>query len=464
MALRTRQSWHATGAPSPRRRTVTRCCSRAAGAVLWTRMPAVLVASTLSALTIVLAATSLAAVAPTIYFYTNIPGFISSQTPPAASPSFIPLTEDGASILEDLRWTGWGSSVARASGVGDASTCNPSCGTGRRIKTPVRITLSDPGRFQGYEVYRCFQLTFLTSRPSGEFACLGRLDGGYGYVYAKKAPTSTSRTATAEAAGTRLACAADGYPVGSTNPGGLRCSVTRFRPSPLDPNYAVVWLMLVNAPGRSASDTAGVLVDLATGSVVIRPIHLFGVCRFGYVPPPHVPRAVLASLGLPTACPTTPPPATAGAGTERSEALAVNALLAQSTNDRNQVRSAISALTSCTEVATGAAALQSVATSRRSLLDRLHDLGLGQLPNGPRLQSVLAAALSESVQADQDFAAWARGLVSDGCRPASATNNPDYQAAAGPDNAAESDKAVFARLWAPVARQFDLPAQSDNSF
>ena len=292
-----------------------------------------------------------------------------------------------------------------------------------------------------------------------------RWTGAVWEVSSSPTSTSTPRTPTAEAIAGRLACAAGDIPVGTTDADGFHCAVIFFRRSAVDADYAVVDLRLEDVEGRPESNGSGALVDLATGSVVVGPSGDLGVCQFGYVPPPQVPPAVLASLGLPTSCPTTaPPPATAGAGTERSEALAVNALLAQSTNDRNQVRSAISALTSCTEVATGAAALQSVATSRRSLLDRLHDLGLGQLPNGPRLQSVLAAALSESVQADQDFAAWARGLVSDGCRPASATNNPDYQAAAGPDNAAESDKAVFARLWAPVARQFDLPAQSDNSF
>ena len=171
----------------------------------------------------------------------------------------------------------------------------------------------------------------------------------------------------------------------------------------------------------------------------------------------------LNSTPTPTPTPT-PPTTTAPTSAERSEALAVNGVLAQSTNDRNQVRSAITALTSCTDVATEAAALQSVATSRQSLLVRVDNLDLGQLPNSARLQSVLATALSESVQADHDFASWSRDLESDGCSPASATNDPNYQAAAEPDNAAESAKAVFAALWDPVARSFNLPLQTDNSF
>jgi hypothetical protein len=273
-------------------------------------------------------------------------------------------------------------------------------------------------------------------------------------------PTSTPGAPTAEATAARLVCPAKVTPVGPANPEGLHCAAISFRRSPLDPDYAVVWTAGVSAQGQIETDSDGALVDLATGSVVVRPDHLFGDCQFGYVPPPQVPPAVLASLGLPTSCAK----ATAPASAERSEALAVNALLAQSSNDRNQVRSAISALTSCSYVATETTILESVASSRQSLLERLDSLGLDQLPNGARLQSVLERALSESVQADEDFAAWARDLLGNGCSPASATNDPNYQAATAPDNAAESAKAVFAGLWDPVARQFGLPAQSDNSF
>ena len=467
MALRTRNLWPITRALSVRRRRATGCSSGVAVAPLSVRLAVLVVASSLSMLSLAPAATSLAAVAPTIYFYPNIPAFISARTPPAARPSLIPLTEDGASVLEDLHWTGWGSSVARATGVSSSSTCNPSCGTGRRVKSPVEITVSDPGRFQGYEVYRCFQLTFPAFPRSDEYACIGRLAGGYGYVYAKKVvtPTSSPRTPTPETTAARLACVADGYPVGSTNLEGLHCAVTSFRQSPVDPDYAVVWLSLANAQGRAESDSAGALVNLATGTVVIRPNHLFGVCRFGYVPPPQVPPAVLANFGLPIACAaTTPPATTTPPSLERSEALAVNALLAESTNDRNEVRSAISALTSCANLAGEAVVLQSVASSRQSLLGRLENLDLAQLPNGAQLQSVLGDALSYSVQADEDFASWAQDLLSDGCSTATATNDPDYQAATQPDNSAEAAKAVFAGLWDPVARQFGLPAQTDNSF
>ena len=291
MALSTRHFWCTTRVPSlaPRRASGSSGRRPVAGALF--RVIAVVSGSSALLLSILPADAGLAAVAPTIYFYSNIAGFINGQSPPSANPSFIPLTEDGAGILEDLHWTGWGSSAARATGVSSASTCNPSCGTGKRINTPVRITLSNPGRFLGYEVYRCFQLTNLSFPRSDEYACIGRLGNEYGYVYAKKVPTPTSnpRTPSAETIAASLACAAGGIPVGSTDSAGFHCAVTSFRRSHVDPDYAVVGIMPENAQGHAESNGSSALVDFATETVVVGPSGNLGVCQFGYVPPPQNP-------------------------------------------------------------------------------------------------------------------------------------------------------------------------------
>ena len=159
-----------------------RCCAGVTVARLSSGLIALLVALSLSVLANVAADASPAVVAPTIYFYTNIPAAINAQNPPAARPSLIPITEDGSSVLEGLDWTGWGSSVARAVGVSSTSTCKPSCGTGHRINTPVQVTLSNPGQFLGHEVYRCFQLTFPSFPRSDDHECIGRLGSEYVYV------------------------------------------------------------------------------------------------------------------------------------------------------------------------------------------------------------------------------------------------------------------------------------------
>jgi hypothetical protein len=74
-------------------------------------------------------------------------------------PSTIFLFADGSWVLQNLRWTGWGSEVAHADGISSASNGNPSQAQGQRLKTPAQITLSHPGLFFGRTVYRCYQLT-----------------------------------------------------------------------------------------------------------------------------------------------------------------------------------------------------------------------------------------------------------------------------------------------------------------
>ena len=159
---------------------------------------------------------------------------------------------------------------------------------------------------------------------------------------------------------------------------------------------------------------------------------------------------------------TSAPPAPAQ--TERAEALAVNAVLVESGSDRNRLRAAVAALGSCTDVPSQAQVMNALAASRRQLLTRTEGLDFHSLPGGAALKAVLVRALTSSVQADQDLAAWANDLARTGCSPGNTTNDPNYQSATAPDNAAESEKGEFAQMWDPIAKQFSLPAQTDNSF
>ncbi len=94
-----------------------------------------------------------------IAFYGDIGNVISRQNPLLVSPSTLLLAEDGSVALVDLRWSGWGTSGARATGVWSASNCTPSCATGKRTTSPAQLTLSSPGLVVGHRVYRCFKLT-----------------------------------------------------------------------------------------------------------------------------------------------------------------------------------------------------------------------------------------------------------------------------------------------------------------
>lgn len=185
MTWRARKLWGGSRVPVSGRRRATRRCAGLTVAVQSLGLIATIVALSLSVLADATAGASPATVAPTIYFYSNIPATITAQNPPAVHPSLVPITEDGSSVLEDLHWTGWGSSVARAVGVNSSSTCQPNCATGHRINSAVRITVSNPGQLLGYEVYRCFQLAFPSSPRSDEQECIGRLGSRYAYVNSK---------------------------------------------------------------------------------------------------------------------------------------------------------------------------------------------------------------------------------------------------------------------------------------
>jgi hypothetical protein len=127
------------------------------------------------------------AIAQPIYFWGSVAAPLKSPGQPSATPevirpSLILLTEDGSSDLDDLHWTGWGSSVAHATGISSASNGIPNMAQGKRIKKPARVTLSNPGLFQGHEVYRCFTLTVPPAATS-EGLCL--TDQGGSWVLAE---------------------------------------------------------------------------------------------------------------------------------------------------------------------------------------------------------------------------------------------------------------------------------------
>jgi alpha-tubulin suppressor-like RCC1 family protein len=115
-----------------------------------------------------------------IAFYPGIPVTIMKGTRPVVRPPGVLLFADGQWALEDLRWTGWGSSAARANGVSTSSNDIPSAGGGRRTKTPARLVVSHPGRINGHRVYRCYRMT-VPPPASSIHGCLKRL--GSAWIY-----------------------------------------------------------------------------------------------------------------------------------------------------------------------------------------------------------------------------------------------------------------------------------------
>lgn len=118
-----------------------------------------------------------------IGFYGDIGNMIGSRNPLLVRPSQLLLVEDGSVALVHLRWSGWGTKVARAGGMWSASDCTPSCASGKLTTSPARLTLSSPGMVDGRLVYRCFRIDPPhPSRDIEDHACLRPQGSSYGYV------------------------------------------------------------------------------------------------------------------------------------------------------------------------------------------------------------------------------------------------------------------------------------------
>lgn len=151
-----------------------------------------------AAVTMVVSVAAQAATPQPIYFWGSVTAPISTPGQPSYNaevvrPSGIGLSEDGSWFVGHLHWTGWGSSVAHAQGISSQSDGIPNVAEGKRIKSPALVTLSNPGPFQGHEVYRCFTLTLPASPTLDEHLCLQE-HGGVWVLGAAGAATTTRAT------------------------------------------------------------------------------------------------------------------------------------------------------------------------------------------------------------------------------------------------------------------------------
>ncbi len=98
--------------------------------------------------------------------------------------------------------------------------------------------------------------------------------------------------------------------------------------------------------------------------------------------------------------------------------------------------------------------LDSAAAARQRLLSQLTSLPGRSALSGQMLQALTGAWLA-SATADRDFAQWAQDELSHGCTQNDQAD-PNFQAAAGPDAQATTDKKAFVNLWNPVAAKYGL--------
>ncbi|HEY7482952.1 MAG TPA: hypothetical protein VH912_00695 [Streptosporangiaceae bacterium] len=146
----------------------------------------------------------------------------------------------------------------------------------------------------------------------------------------------------------------------------------------------------------------------------------------------------------------------------RQEAIVMNKILNASAASRSGLARALAAGKTCRGLPTAIAGFQQVATQRRSQMAHARAAKVGHLANGTRLRQSLTRSIQYSLAADQLLLTWARGKQGCHGRPKPDAN---YRRAGGPLSAqASAAKAQFATLWAPVARQYHLPARTANGF
>ena len=187
-------------------------------------------------------------------------------------------------------------------------------------------------------------------------------------------------------------------------------------------------------------------------------------------------RQVLAGLGVAGAIAVVavlasshtgaPSSTSAGAGSpipvsEQAAAQNLSGLLAQSASDRRSVQDAVADVNSCgPNLSQDPQVFQQAENSRETLLSKLENLsGLSALP-APMIKD-LDNAWQASVQADQDFAAWAQDENSQGCTPDDHSDS-NYQAATGPDDDATRNKTAFVNLWNPIASKYGLTTYQES--
>lgn len=63
---------------------------------------------------------------------------------PVHKPDYITLTcADGGITVEEIKWQSWGVKEAIGTGVYAENNCQPDCASGKLIKTPVALTLTN---------------------------------------------------------------------------------------------------------------------------------------------------------------------------------------------------------------------------------------------------------------------------------------------------------------------------------
>lgn len=166
--------------------------------------------------------------------------------------------------------------------------------------------------------------------------------------------------------------------------------------------------------------------------------------------------------------PGAPPPVTGGSGRPRSTLTALNAIVDQTGSGRQKVIAAIDAVQACSmNPAEGEAAIGEVVAERHLALAQLRRLGSSPSTahaDGYVIETLMAV-IDDSVQADQDYAAWMADVGSGqpSCR-VDPINDANFSAGQIFSAKADTDKQVFVQAWNPLAGPAGLNTYSPQDF
>jgi hypothetical protein len=147
-----------------------------------------------------------------------------------------------------------------------------------------------------------------------------------------------------------------------------------------------------------------------------------------------------------------------GSALAAEQAAALGTLLKSSAKARTTLHQAVMQVGACANLPGAIGQLQEVVNQRSSEYGRASALATSALPGGAKVKSTLAAALGNSLKADQDYLAWAREQQSGGCTPTSQSSA--YHAAFSASQQADAAKREFVQVWNPVAARYGIAQES----
>ncbi|MFF2957719.1 hypothetical protein ACFVT1_02100 [Streptomyces sp. NPDC057963] len=142
----------------------------------------------------------------------------------------------------------------------------------------------------------------------------------------------------------------------------------------------------------------------------------------------------------------------------KSQADALDKLLADSNNSRAAVIGAVEKTKSCTDLDQAVTDLKGAAQQRRDLVTRLQGLSVDKLPDHDGLTASLTRAWKASAAADEHYAAWA-GQAKNGkkvCKHGKARTTNETQQATVQSGEASKAKKEAAGLWNAIASKYGL--------